>query len=73
MTIEGSLYVIQFGGFMHFLKVVIVLFVLHIASVGGAPLEITNVQFTDDKGQEYDLFELLDRGTHVYIELVDNN
>lgn len=37
------------------------------------PSEITNVQFTDDKGNDYDLFELLDRGTHVYIELVDNN
>lgn len=43
------------------------------AIVTADPSKITNVQFTDDNGNNYDLFELLDRGTHVYIELVDNN
>lgn len=54
-------------------KAMVLLITLFLSLICADPTEITNVQFTDDKGNSYDLFELLDRGTHVYIEMVDNN
>lgn len=54
------------------LRCMTVLIMILIGLINADPKEIKNVEFTDDEGITYDLFELLDRGTHVYIELVDN-
>ncbi len=34
--------------------------------------QINNIQFKDMEGAEYDLYELLDAGKHVYIEMIFN-
>ncbi len=57
---------------MDMLRCMTVLIMILIGLINADPKEIKNVEFTDDEGITYDLFELLDRGTHVYIELVDN-
>ena len=46
-------------------------FVLCFALTGTGQI-IENIQFTDMKGSEYDLYEVLGSGKHVYVEMIFN-
>lgn len=53
------------------MKKLMVLIILAISLYSSAK-EIENVQFTDLNGNSHDLYEILDRGTYVYIYIVSN-
>ena len=48
-----------------------VLFVICFTLTGTAQI-IENIQFTDMEGKNYDLYEVLGSGKHVYVEMVYN-
>lgn len=53
------------------MKKLIVLIILTFILFSNAN-NIENFQFTDLEGKAYDLYEILDRGTYVYIYAVSN-
>ncbi len=61
-------YIINWGAFMKKL----IVFTILIFSIFTNASEVENVQFSDLEGNSYDLYEILDRGTYVYIYIVSN-
>ena len=58
------------GGFMR-RSISTAVFVICFALTGTGQI-IENIQFTDMEGNNYDLYEVLGSGKHVYVEMVYN-
>jgi len=46
--------------------------ILGICATFSLAADVQNIQFKDMKGNSYDLYEVLARGTYVYVEMIFN-